>query len=39
MPSPFPGMNPTVEAAGNTGRRVFHHSLADEIKTQLNAAS
>src|SRR5919202_752131 len=35
MSSPFPGMDPYLEAPDNW--RGFHHSLADEIKAQLNA--
>ena len=35
MPSPFPGMDPYLEASEIW--RGFHHSLADEIKAQLNA--
>jgi hypothetical protein len=35
MPSPFPGMDPFLEAPDIW--RGFHHSLADEIKAQLNA--
>jgi len=35
MPSPFPGMDPYLEAPALW--RGFHHSLADEIKAQLNA--
>ena len=34
MPSPFPGMDPYLEAPEIW--RGFHHSLADEIKAQLN---
>lgn len=35
MLSPFPGMDPYLEAPEIW--RGFHHSLADEIKAQLNA--
>ena len=35
MPSPFPGMDPYLEASEIWCG--FHHSLADEIKAQLNA--
>jgi Protein of unknown function (DUF4058) len=35
MSSPFPGMDPYLEAPEIW--RGFHHSLADEIKAQLNA--
>jgi hypothetical protein len=35
MASPFPGMDPYLEAPEIW--RGFHHSLADEIKAQLNA--
>lgn len=35
MPSPFPGMDPYLEA--NTIWPGFHHSLPEEIKAQLNA--
>jgi hypothetical protein len=35
MPSPFPGMDPYLEAPDIW--RGFHHLLADEIITQLNA--
>lgn len=35
MPSPFPGMDPYLEAPDIW--RGFHHSFADEIKAQLNA--
>jgi hypothetical protein len=35
MSSPFPGMDPFLEALDLW--RGFHHSLADEIKAQLNA--
>lgn len=35
MPSPFPGMDPYLEAPAIWPG--FHHSLADEIKAQLNA--
>lgn len=34
MPSPFPGMDPYLEDSEIW--RGFHHSLADEIKAQLN---
>ena len=34
MSSPFPGMDPYLEAPEIW--RGFHHSLADEIKAQLN---
>lgn len=35
MPSPFPGMDPYLEA--NTIWAGFHHALPEEIKAQLNA--
>jgi hypothetical protein len=35
MPSPFPGMDPYLEAPDLW--RGFHHSFADEMKAQLNA--
>src|SRR5688572_25122990 len=34
MPSPFPGMDPYLEAPEHW--RSFHHLLADEIMAQLN---
>ncbi len=36
MPSPFPGMDPYLEATEHW--RSFHHLLADEIMAQLNRA-
>ena len=35
MPSPFPGMDPYLEAPDIW--RGFHHALAEEIRAQLNA--